>query len=110
MNYIFILNSGNPSGEEAFRNLLDGGPWAKHPMGERVLSDMSSDIPLTFLYGEKSWMDNKYGKIIKEARPNSCYTEIVIIPFAGHHIYSDNALDFNLSVNEACKILKSKRT
>lgn len=105
--YIHQCNSGNPSGEEAFRNLLHGGPWAKHPIGERALSGMSNDIPITFLYGEKSWMDNKYGAIIREARPNS-YTEIVIIPFAGHHVYSDNALDFNQSVNEACRILKSK--
>ncbi|XP_037032149.1 (Lyso)-N-acylphosphatidylethanolamine lipase-like [Bradysia coprophila] len=105
--YIHQCNSAHPSGEEAFRSLLDKGPWAKHPMGERVLAGMSDTLPITFLYGEKSWMDNKYGEIIKNARPNS-YTKIVIIPFAGHHVYSDNALDFNQSVNEACKILKTK--
>lgn len=106
--YIHQCNSATPSGEHAFRNLLHRGPWAKFPMGERVLTGMKSDIPITFLYGEKSWMDNKYGEIIKEARPNS-YTQIVIIPFAGHHVYSDNALDFNQSVIDACKILKSER-
>jgi len=107
--YIHQCNSANPTGEHAFHNLLHGGPWAKHPIGERVLAGMKSDIPITFLYGEKSWMDNKYGEIIKEARPNS-YTQIVLIPFAGHHVYSDNSLDFNQSVNDACKILKSKRS
>lgn len=107
--YIHQCNSANPTGEAAFHNLLDRGPWAKHPIGERVLSGMKDDIPITFLYGEKSWMDNKYGEIIKAARPNS-YTQVVIIPFAGHHVYSDNALDFNQSVNEASKILKSKRS
>lgn len=106
--YIHQCNSAHPSGEEAFRNLLHRGPWAKNPMGERVLAGMCDTLPITFLYGEKSWMDNKYGEIIREARPNS-YTKIVIIPFAGHHVYSDNALDFNQSVNEACKILKSKQ-
>lgn len=107
--YIYQCNSANPTGEVAFHYLLHGGPWAKYPIGERVLSGMSSDIPITFLYGEKSWMDNKYGEIIKEERPNS-YTEVVIIPFAGHHVYSDNALDFNESVIKACKVLKSKRS
>ncbi|KAJ6648593.1 (Lyso)-N-acylphosphatidylethanolamine lipase [Pseudolycoriella hygida] len=105
--YIYQCNSGNPSGEEGFRNLLHGGPWAKHPIGDRVLIGMQDDIPITFLYGEKSWMDNKYGEIIKAARPNS-YTQIEIVPYAGHHVYSDNALDFNQFVNEACKVLKSK--
>ncbi len=108
--YIYQCNSANPSGEEAFRNLLHIGPWAKHPMGERVLA-VSNDfqsLPITFLYGEKSWMDNKYGEIIKEARPNR-YTKIVVIPFAGHHVYSDNALDFNQAVLDACKILKSEK-
>lgn len=106
--YIHQCNSARPAGEEAFRNLLDGGPWAKHPIGERVLTGIKDDIPITFLYGEKSWMDNKYGAIIKEARPNS-YTHIESVPFAGHHVYSDNALDFNQFVIDACKMLKSER-
>jgi len=105
--YIHQCNSNrNPTGEEAFRNLLEGGPWAKHPMGERFAVD--DDIPVTFLYGEKSWMNNSCGPIIQEARANS-YTQIESIQFAGHHVYSDNALDFNRFVNDACKILKSQR-
>jgi len=107
--YIHQCNSAKPTGEEAFRNLLEGGPWAKYPIGERVLTGMKDDIPMTYLYGAVSWMDNKYGAIIKEARPNS-YTHIEQVPFAGHHVYSDNALDFNQFVNEACLVLKSQRT
>lgn len=106
--YIHQSNSAKPAGEEAFRHLLNGGPWAKRPIGERVLTGMRDDIPITFLYGEISWMDNRYGEIIKEARPNS-YTHIESVPFAGHHVYSDNALHFNQFVNEACLILKSQR-
>lgn len=108
--YIHQCNSNrNPSGEEAFSNLLQGGPWAKNPMGERLKEGIKEDIPITFLYGAISWMDNKYGQIIKDSRPNS-YTHIESIQFAGHHVYSDNALDFNLFVNDACKVLRSKRT
>lgn len=108
--YIHQCNSNrNPTGEEAFRNLLLGGPWAKHPMGERMKENMPKDIPITFLYGAISWMDNKYGKIIKDSRPDS-YTHIESIQFAGHHVYSDNALDFNQFVNDACCVLKSQRS
>ena len=107
--YIHQCNSNrNPSGEEAFRNLLEGGPWAKFPIGERMKEKLSEDIPVTFLYGAISWMNNTYGTIIEEARPNS-YTHIESIQFAGHHVYSDNALDFNQFVNEACLVLKSER-
>lgn len=106
--YIHQCNSAKPSGEYAFGNLLDKGPWAKFPMGERVLTGMEEKIPITFLYGEISWMDNRYGAVIKEARPNS-YTHIESVAFAGHHVYSDNALDFNQFVNDACKVLKSQR-
>lgn len=106
--YIHQCNSNRKStGEEAFSNLLEGGPWAKHPIGERLKEGLQDDIPLTFLYGAKSWMDNKYGEIIKEARIGN-YTNIENVEFAGHHVYSDNALDFNRFVNEACLVLKSE--
>lgn len=124
--YIHQCNSRNPTGEEAFKNLLVGGPWAKFPMGERLRDGVAKDIPITFLWGAQvkiikpvvgplislifqSWMDSKYGQIIKDAREGS-YTHIESVMFAGHHVYSDNALDFNQFVNDACKVLKSKRT
>lgn len=108
--YIHQCNSHrSPTGEEAFKNLLEGGPWAKNPIGERFKVEVKDDIPVTFLYGATSWMDNKYGEIIKEFRPASSYTHIESVAFAGHHVYSDNALDFNQYVNDACEVLKSKR-
>lgn len=107
--YIHQCNSNrNPTGEEAFKNLLEEGPWAKFPMGDRLKCCIPDNILITFLYGETSWMNNTYGEIIKEARPRS-YTHIESIKFAGHHVYSDNALDFNQFVNDACKTLKSMR-
>lgn len=108
--YIHQCNSNrNPSGEEAFQNLLKGGPWAKNPIGERFKAEIKDDIPITFLYGAISWMNNTYGPIIQEARPKS-YTHIESVAFAGHHVYSDNALDFNQFVNDAFKMLKSEQS
>lgn len=109
--YIYQCNSNRKStGEQAFSNLLAGGPFAKHPIGERLKDGISEDIPITFLYGEKSWMtySNSYGTVIKEARGN-CYTHIESVVDAGHHVYSDNADDFNQFVIDACKVLKSQK-
>lgn len=107
--YIYQCNSNhNATGEEAFHNLLDGGPWPKHPIGERLKNEID-DIPITFLYGAKSWLtySNRYGAIVKEARERS-YTHIESVTNAGHQVFSDNADDFNRLVIDACRILKSQ--
>lgn len=58
--YIHQCNSNrNPTGEEAFKNLLQGGPWAKFPIGDRMMEEISADIPITFLYGAISWMNTR---------------------------------------------------
>ncbi|CAG9799608.1 unnamed protein product [Chironomus riparius] len=104
--YIHQCNTDNPTGEHAFKRLLHGGPWAKNPMVDRFKESFPTEIPVTFLYGAISWMNNTYGESIKESRSNS-YTHIEHIENAGHHVYADNAEDFNRSVLNACKILKS---
>jgi abhydrolase domain-containing protein 4 len=104
--YIHQCNTDNPSGELAFKRLLFNGPWAKNPIGERMREKFPGDVPVTFLYGAISWMDNKYGEIIKQSRPSS-YTHIESVADAGHHVYADNANDFNVFALNACKILKS---
>lgn len=108
--YIQQCNIQSPaSGEMAFKNLLEGGPWAQFPMGDRMKEQLSPEIPVTFLYGATSWMNNTYGEIIKESRKPPCYTHIEDVKFAGHHVYSDNAADFNQFVNKACEVVKSER-
>lgn len=104
--YIHQCNSANPTGEHAFKRLLNGGPWPKHPIGERMKENFPSDIPVTFIYGGKTWMRTDYGDIIKESRPNS-YTNIEFVDNAGHHVYADNADDFNTYTLNACIVLKS---
>lgn len=106
--YIHQCNTDTPTGEHAFKRLLHGGPWAKNPIGERMKENFPLHVPVTFLFGAKSWMNNIYGEIIKESRPNS-YTHIENIENAGHHVYGDNATDFNRFVLNAGKILKSHK-
>lgn len=41
--------------------------WAKFPMLNRI-SGLRSDIPITFIYGARSWIDRFPGKKVKELR------------------------------------------
>jgi len=104
--YVYHCNTQKATGENAFHNLLGTGIFPKHPIGERMKTEVRHDIPITILYGEDTWIDSSFGHVLKEARPNS-YTHTEIIPKAGHQLFSDNHVDFNRCVLDACKILKT---
>lgn len=44
--------------------------WAKYPMIHRI-SALRSDVPLTFIYGARSWIDRHPGELIREMRKGS---------------------------------------
>lgn len=98
--YIHQCNAQNPTGESAFHSMMSGFGWAKNPMIKRI-HEMREDVPLTILYGSRSWVDNSAGKMIRDARPNS-FVESHIINQAGHHIYADRADEFNSLILNAC--------
>lgn len=100
-------NNSNPSGEAAFHRMTSVGPWPLNPIGERLRNGLTDDIPLTFLIGAQTWMDNSYGAIIKENRPKS-YTNVRVVENAGHHIYTDKAEEFNRIILEACQVQSNK--
>ena len=104
--YIYHCNNIDISGELAFHRLLKNGPWPKFPIGEKVRNQICHKIPMTFIYGVNSWIDNSYGKIIQDSRPRS-YTSVAIVENAGHKVFSDNETVFNQLVIEACKVRKS---
>lgn len=104
--YIYHCNNIEISGEIAFHRLLKDGPWPEFPIGEKVKSRICHSIPMTFIYGVTSWLDNSYGQIIKESRPDS-YTNVHIVDNAGHKVFSDNEHVFNRLVIDACTILKT---
>lgn len=105
--YVTHCNNINISGERAFHRLMKNGPWPQNPVGEKIRLECCDKMPITFIYGEKSWLDPSYGEGIKESRTKS-YTAIHIIKGAGHKVFSDDEQLFNQIVNEACKILKSE--
>ncbi|CAH1364818.1 (Lyso)-N-acylphosphatidylethanolamine lipase-like isoform X1 [Tenebrio molitor] len=98
--YIYQCNSQTPSGESAFHSMMSGFGWAKNPMVKRI-DTMKKDIPITLLYGSRSWIDHSATDIIKNKRIDS-YFKLQVITGAGHHVYADKPEAFNQIVLEAC--------
>jgi pimeloyl-ACP methyl ester carboxylesterase len=70
--YIYQCNSQTPSGESAFHSMMSGFGWAKNPMVKRI-DTMKKDIPITLLYGSRSWIDHSATDIIKNKRIDSYF-------------------------------------
>ena len=98
-DYIFHINAQKPSGEHGFHVLTQNHAWARDPLIER-LTDLPTSVPLTFIYGEHTWMDKNSGYFLKTQLKNH-KTMYTIVPNAGHHVYVDNAQVFNRVVHEA---------
>lgn len=105
--YIYQCNAQNPSGEAAFRAMMSGFGWAKNPMLNRI-DALHEDIPMTILYGSRSWVDHTSGDIIREKRSKS-YVNVEVISGAGHHVYADKSEEFNSYVNDACQTIDGGR-
>ncbi|KAJ8717102.1 hypothetical protein PYW08_005501 [Mythimna loreyi] len=98
--YIYQCNSQTPSGEAAFHTLMTGFGWAKNPMVRRV-DEIDPALPITVLYGSRSWVDNSTGQVLVEHR-GPANTFVQVINGAGHHVYLDKPEQFNKFVLEAC--------
>lgn len=104
--YLYQCNAQNPTGESAFHSMMQGFGWAKNPMIKRI-HEMRDDVPLTLIYGSKSWVDSSSGDIIKQSRPNS-YTKSYVINKCGHHVYADRPEEFNSIVVKTCDLSDSE--
>lgn len=58
------------SGEGAFRTLSLPLGWAKRPMIQRI-ADIDKELPITFIYGSRTWMDRECGNQSCYLRPDS---------------------------------------
>lgn len=43
--------------------------WAKRPMVSRI-HELRMDVPVTMIYGSKSWVDSKPSEVVKERITN----------------------------------------
>ncbi|XP_036370650.1 (Lyso)-N-acylphosphatidylethanolamine lipase-like isoform X2 [Octopus sinensis] len=100
LNYLYHCNAQTPSGESAFRTMTIPFGWAKNPMILRM-TDLNKSIPMTLIYGSRSWITSHTGQEVKFLRPDS-YVDVQIIQGAGHHVYADRSDDFNELITEVC--------
>lgn len=66
----------NFSGEAAFKAMSDQYGWPKYPMMYR-LNSLDWRIPITFIYGSRSWFNRQPGLQIKYSRLNS-YVDVQV--------------------------------
>jgi len=105
-SYIFHCNSQNPTGESAFHAMMSAFGWAKFPMCNRI-SSLHKNVPLTMIYGSRSWVEHFPGEVIKKIRSDS-YVNIHEVHGAGHHVYADKKEEFNSQVLQACELADKK--
>ncbi|XP_045193546.2 (Lyso)-N-acylphosphatidylethanolamine lipase-like isoform X2 [Mercenaria mercenaria] len=93
LDYIYHCNAQSPSGETAFKTLSLPLGWAKRPMIQRI-GDIDKNLPITFIYGSRTWMDRECGNQSRYLR-NESRVDVEIIVGAGHHVYADRSENFN---------------
>ncbi|KAH9633197.1 hypothetical protein HF086_017752 [Spodoptera exigua] len=68
LNPLWAVRAAGPAGkcgESAFHTLMTGFGWAKNPMVRRV-NELDPALPITVLYGSRSWVDNSSGQVLVE--------------------------------------------
>ncbi len=73
-------------------------------MLKRIDTELDPSIPISFVYGNRSWMDPSSGEKVRELRPQS-YVRVYRIVRAGHHVHADKPEEFNQAVNNVLKIV-----
>lgn len=66
-------------------------------MLSRIASELDSSVPMTIVYGSRSWMDSETGDKVREQRPDS-YVSVHKVQRAGHHVHAQQPDDFNAIV------------
>lgn len=124
-NYIYHCNAQNPTGEAAFYYIMSMFGWAKRPMEDR-LDNLDPSVPLTLIYGAKSWVDHYPAEKILTRRPVGAYVDYHVCKNkskfihsfrvsssfnidlcrqmldAGHHVYAGQHEAFNDIILQAC--------
>ncbi|KAL6468101.1 hypothetical protein MHYP_G00237780 [Metynnis hypsauchen] len=98
--YLYHCNAQTPSGEVGFRAMSESLGWAKRPMVQRV-NLLPPSLPVSMLYGARSWVDSSTGKHVAQIRGQSP-TRVVLIDDASHHVYADQPEEFNRVVENIC--------
>ena len=82
--------------------------WAKRPMLHRVPTDLDPDLPVSIIYGERSWVYRLNRSVLElfcEARPADSYVATYLIEDASHHVHADRPEQFNAKVKEILTVV-----
>uniref|UniRef100_H2ZBC3 AB hydrolase-1 domain-containing protein n=1 Tax=Ciona savignyi TaxID=51511 RepID=H2ZBC3_CIOSA len=98
--YIYQCNAQNPTGEIGFRNMNRNLGYAYRPMLARICG-ISTNIPITFIYGKESWIISESGEKAKALMPNH-NVRVYLIDNASHNVHADQPAAFNRIVCNLC--------
>ncbi|RKP27054.1 Alpha/Beta hydrolase protein, partial [Syncephalis pseudoplumigaleata] len=84
-DYTYHISSAPGSSEYSLAAILAPGAHARRPLKDRL---PGLRMPTTFIYGEKDWMD--YRHAVRVQPRMQVETEVVRIPYGGHHMYMEN--------------------
>ncbi|VEL20544.1 unnamed protein product [Protopolystoma xenopodis] len=73
----FYLPKLSLSGEIGFKGMCAVAGWAAIPMLPRF-ANLDPNLPVTFIYGSRSWVDSASGEKAKLLRPNT-YVDVKVI-------------------------------
>ena len=68
------------------------------------IGNLAEHIPMTLIYGSRTWVDITQGIAVKEQRSQS-YCDFQVIEGGGHHVYFDKPEEFNNSVEKICQAI-----
>mmetsp|Transcript_98105 Transcript_98105/g.280791 ORF Transcript_98105/g.280791 Transcript_98105/m.280791 type:complete len:169 (-) Transcript_98105:87-593(-) len=97
--YMYQHWQGQASGELALQAMLSPGAFAKRPLIDRI-PELNPKIPITFIYGDRDWMDIRPAQRIKRrlaqdpvsaGRVVRCFE----LEEAGHQLMIDQPDSFN---------------
>ncbi|KAK8867863.1 Alpha/Beta hydrolase protein [Apiospora arundinis] len=108
----YLLAPGAFARSPVINRIQDVGRQVITPASESSPAVKETGFPIVFMYGENDWMDKKGGLAAEEKlkqakvkallngtdeekRKENGSAKVVIIKKAGHHLYLDNADDFN---------------
>ncbi|RLN58430.1 hypothetical protein BBJ28_00007449 [Nothophytophthora sp. Chile5] len=93
--YLYHNWALKPSGERAMTTHLIPGAHAVRPLVD-LLTPENVKMPLTFIYGDRDWMDYRNGlEIVQRFKREGRATDLIRVPNAGHQMFLENPDGFN---------------
>lgn len=104
-SYLYHISSHDGCGEYALTRLLIPGAFARVSLSDRI---SKIKCPITFLYGANDWMKYEHAMDLVKNIPND-RLRIGLIQHAGHHLYADNHVSYNMALSEELdEVLRNK--